>query len=36
MKTHIIENHNQVNEELDPEIFDNDFHEDFIWFFIDE
>ena len=36
MRTHIEENHKQVIEGLDPEIFDDEFHQEFIEFFIDE
>ena len=36
MRTHIEENHKQVIEGLDPEIFDDEFNQDFIEFFIDE
>ena len=36
MRTYIIENHNHVIEGLDPEIFDDEFHQEFIELFIDE
>ena len=36
MRTHIEENHIHIIEGLDPEIFDDEFHRDFIEFFIEE